>query len=43
MELRPRPLGGCTRLMLMHSYNKKICLSVSFLFLNVVVGFSFPV
>lgn len=44
MVLRPHPLGGYSRLMVMHSDHKKICLSVSFLFPNVTVGvFSYPV
>lgn len=41
MELRPHPLGRYSWLMLMHSYHKKICPSILFLFLSVIVGF-FP-
>lgn len=44
MVLRPHPLGGYSRLMVMRSDHKKICLSVSFLFPHVTVGFfSYPI
>lgn len=44
MVLRPYPLGGYSRLMVVHSDHKKICLPISFLFLNERVRFfSYPI
>lgn len=44
MVLRPHPLGGYFRLMIVHSDHKKICLSISFVFLNERVRFfSYPI
>lgn len=44
MVLRPHPLGGYSRLMTVHSDHKKICLSISFVFLNERVRFfSYPI
>lgn len=44
MVLRPHPLGGYSRLMAVHSDHKKICLSISFFFLNERVRvFSCPI